>query len=122
MTHGRAEVLATLAELTAGQQRPEVRAAFEDGLRVDPETTIPTLATLSDPGMLPAMMRTLEQLDETDPLLRHPIVELVEAIETLGGNAGELGVRKVETVRAARARWLATRARPPQRRKKRSRR
>lgn len=104
---GLVGVVDILVALARGKGRSDVREAIRGVLFERPEYVVPHLADLGDPELLPDMMQLLERLDETDPELRHEIVELVDAIEALGGDPGELGAHKSHTVRAARARWLA---------------
>lgn len=122
LRHGRTEVLDTLVELAAGKQRSDVREVFEELLESSPEEIAAWLADLADPDLLPSMLRALERLDEHNATLRQPIIDLVDAIDVLGGDAGELGEQKMVTVRAARARWLAEMAAGSRSQKKRRRR
>ena len=113
LTHARLQrwaVLPTLVELTAGQGREDVREVAALALEDDPEEMAFLLTQLDDRELLPAMMATLERLDEQDPENRDTLVELVDAIEAFGGDPGEEGYLKVHAVRTARAMWLAQQA------------
>ena len=107
---GFVEVVDTLVQLAAGKERSDVREAIEEALIAKPEAVVTVLAALGDTQLVPAMLAALHRLDETDPRRSHTVVDLVDAIKTLGGDPGDLGEVKERAVRAAQARWLAEQA------------
>ena len=99
LRNGFTEVAYTLVQLAAGKGRADVREVFEEVLEAEPDAVVDVLAALGDSGLVPAMLAALRRLDETDPLLAHTIVDLVDAITALGGDPGELGAEKAHAVR-----------------------
>lgn len=87
----------------------EVREALVALLEPDPAFAADCLVQLGDPSVLPDMVRALEQapIHESDGMVAgQAIVELVRAIERLGGDAGELGRRRLSEVDHVRAPML----------------
>lgn len=104
----------TLGGCAAGLERSgegfaEVRAALVHLLESDPAFAADCLVQLGDPEVLPSMMSALADtpIDESDGMVAgQAVVELVRAIERLGGNPGDLGRRRMREVDLVRAPML----------------
>ena len=87
----------------------EVRESLMELLSDDPAFAADCLVQLGDTSVIPRLLWELEQarINEEDGMVAgQAIVELVRAIERLGGDAGELGQRRLKEVELVRAPML----------------
>ena len=98
-------VIAVLARCASGSGHPRVRELLANYLSEDPALAAPCIADFGDASLLPDLMRCLAATTpemNPQPYARRPILALMEAIHTLGGDSGELGRAKLREAYACR--------------------
>ncbi|MBX2802741.1 MAG: hypothetical protein KTR31_33985 [Myxococcales bacterium] len=96
----------TLGGCAAGTADPEVREALLAVLADDPDLACGCLAAFGDPSVIPMLMDELavaDVLEDKGVVAGQTVIELVRAIEKLGGDAGALGRRRIREVEHVRA-------------------